>query len=188
MATTDEHGDTPPHGSEIGTSGFTEDAAEVDASGVVAELKAQIEQAREQQLRAYAELENVRKRTAREVEQAHKFAVERFAAELVGVKDSLEMAVAAAGQRETGPDDGLNNGVIAGVDATLKLLTRAFEKAGLTEVVPVGQPFNPELHEAMATQPSAEHAPDTVTQVVQKGYVLNGRLIRPARVIVARAP
>jgi molecular chaperone GrpE len=76
----------------------------------------------------------------------------------------------------------------AGTDATLKLLKKAFEKAGVVELDPLGEPFNPELHEAMAMQPSAEHVPDSVTQVVQKGYQLNGRLLRPARVIVARTP
>ena len=76
----------------------------------------------------------------------------------------------------------------AGTEATLKLLAKAFEKAGLIEIEPQGQAFDPELHEAMVTQPSAEHEPNSVLQVVQKGYQLNGRLLRPARVIVAREP
>ena len=78
--------------------------------------------------------------------------------------------------------------VLAGVEATLKLLSAAFEKAGITEVVPTGEIFNPEYHEAMVVQPSADVPPNSVLQVIQRGYLLNGRLLRPARVIVAREP
>jgi len=130
-------------------------------------------------MRALAELDNVRKRSVRDVEQAHKFAVDRFASDLIGVKDSLELGMDAAGSIET---------LRSGTEATLKLLAKAFEKAGLTEIVPQGEMFNPELHEAMVSQPSAEHVPNSVLQVVQKGYQLNGRLLRPARVIVSREP
>jgi molecular chaperone GrpE len=130
-------------------------------------------------LRALAELENVRKRSAREIEQAYKFAVDRFASDLIGVKDTLELGLNAAGDVEA---------LRAGTDATLKLLSKAFENAGVVEIVPEGEMFNPELHEAVVAQPSAEHVPDSVMQVVQKGYQLNGRLLRPARVIVAREP
>ena len=157
-----------------------------DANAEVAELRSALAAAetralesRDLYMRALAELENVRKRATRDVEQAHKYAVDRFANDLVGVKDSLELGLIAAGDVET---------LKAGTDATLKLLKKAFEKAGVIELDPLGEPFNPELHEAMAMQPSAEHVPDSVTQVVQKGYQLNGRLLRPARVIVARAP
>ena len=115
----------------------------------------------------------------RDIEQAHKYALERFANDLVGVKDSLELGLASEGTLEA---------LRAGTEATLKLLASAFEKAGVTEVSPLGEPFNPEFHEAMMTQPSAEHPPNAVLQVVQKGYQLNGRLLRPARVIVAREP
>lgn len=168
--------ETPPPAGEGG--------AEVEAA--LAEAHAQAGEARDRELRALAELENVRKRSLREVDQARKFAVERFAGELLDVKDSLEMALAARASQSA--EAGEAGGVFAGVEATLKLLVRAFEKAGVVEVVPTGEAFNPEFHEAMVTQPSAEQAPNTVLQVVQKGYVLNGRLLRPARVIVARAP
>ena len=161
-------------------------SAQTDTVSEVAELRASLAAAetralesRDLYMRALAELENVRKRASRDVEQAHKYAVDRFANDLVGVKDSLELGLVAAGDIET---------LKAGTDATLKLLKKAFEKAGVVELDPLGEPFNPELHEAMAMQPSAEHVPDSVTQVVQKGYQLNGRLLRPARVIVARAP
>lgn len=141
--------------------------------------EARANEGRDQALRALAELENVRKRAARDVENAHKYALEKFAGELLGVKDSLEMGLAA--QNASAED------LRSGSDATLKLLARAFEKAGVVEVSPEGQPFNPEFHEAMAMVPSADQAPNTVINVVQKGYQLNGRLLRPARVIVAKA-
>lgn len=160
----------------------TEMAAPADAAALQAALEAAEARALESKdlyMRALAELENVRKRSAREVEQAHKFAVDRFANDLIAVKDSLELGVGAAGTIET---------LRAGSEATLKLLSKAFEKAGVVELSPEGEMFNPELHEAMVAQPSAEHVPNSVLQVVQKGYQLNGRLLRPARVIVAREP
>ena len=157
--------------------GTVAEVAELRASLAAAETRAL--ESRDLYMRALAELENVRKRASRDVEQAHKYAVDRFANDLVSVKDSLELGLVAAGDVDT---------LKAGTEATLKLFKKAFEKAGVVELDPLGEPFNPELHEAMAMQPSAEHVPDSVTQVVQKGYLLNGRLLRPARVIVAKAP
>jgi molecular chaperone GrpE len=132
-------------------------------------------------LRAVAETENVRKRALRDVEAASRYAIERFAGDLLEARDSLELGLAVG----PGADPAR---LFEGMEATLRLVDRAFEKAGLQLVDPAGQPFNPELHEAMATQPSAEHPPGTVVAVVQKGYVLNGRLLRPARVLVSREP
>ena len=132
-------------------------------------------------LRAVAETENVRKRALRDVEAASRYAIERFAGDLLEARDSLELGLAVG----PGADPAR---LFEGMEATLRLVDRAFEKAGLQRVDPAGQPFNPELHEAMATQPSAEHPPGTVVAVVQKGYVLNGRLLRPARVLVSREP
>jgi molecular chaperone GrpE len=132
-------------------------------------------------LRAAAELENVRKRAAREIEMARQFGVERFAAEMLPVADSLGLALEA-----TTTADPVT--LAEGQRATLRLLQSAFERAGIKELDPAGQRFDPQLHEAMATRPSADVPPDTVVEVVQKGYLLNGRLLRPARVIVATAP
>lgn len=132
-------------------------------------------------LRAAAEVENIRKRAARDVEYAHKFALENFGKELLGVKDSLEMGLEAAASADV---DSLR----AGSEATLKLLATTLERFGIVEVDPEGEPFDPELHEAMTMQPSAEAEPGSVLTVVQKGYTLNGRLLRPARVIVAAEP
>ena len=147
----------------------------------LAAAEAQAAAARDQALRAVAELDNVRKRAAREVEQAHKFGVEKLAQELLPVLDSLELAVANAGRADVAS-------LVAGQEATLKLLAKAFEKHQVLALDPVGEPFDPERHEAMVMQPSATAAPDSVLTVVQRGYELNGRLLRPARVIVARAP
>jgi molecular chaperone GrpE len=132
-------------------------------------------------LRAVAELENYRKRSERELENARKYAVERFAQELVGVGDSLEAGIVAA-TANPGP------ALLEGAQATLKQLQRAFDKAGIKIIDPLGQPFDPAWHEAMVAQESRETEPNTVLSVIQKGYSLNGRLLRPARVIVSKAP
>jgi molecular chaperone GrpE len=137
---------------------------------------------RDQFLRTAAELENVRRRAARDVEGAHRFGVERLARDLLAVLDSLEMGLEAA--RNAG-DTGA---VTEGMDATLRLLLSVLERFGVTPVEAAGQPFDPESHEAIMTQPAAAAAPDTVLAVVQQGYRIHDRLLRPARVIVARAP
>lgn len=137
----------------------------------------------EKLLRVQAEFDNLRKRGARDLEQAHKYALERFAAELLPVKDSLELGLNAAGG-EAGSDK-----VREGLELTLKMFGQVLEKFSIREVDPAaGDVFNPELHQAMTTRESAELPPNTVVSVMQKGYVLNGRLLRPALVIVARAP
>jgi molecular chaperone GrpE len=147
----------------------------------LAEAQAQAVQAREQVLRAAAELDNIRKRAARDVEQAQRYALERFAQELLAVADSLELAAASADKADAAS-------LAAGQAATLRLLTSAFGKFSILPIDPAGAPFDPERHEAMAMQPSTTAEPGSVLQVVQRGYELNGRLLRPARVIVARAP
>lgn len=133
-------------------------------------------------LGAHAEMENLRKRTERDVQNAHKFALERFFNELLPVRDSLEMGLAAA-------SDAVDvTKLREGVDLTLKQLAAAMDKFGAHEINPVDARFDPHQHEAMAMVPTDQTEPNTVMQVVQKGYVLNERLIRPAKVIVAQAP
>lgn len=140
---------------------------------------------RDQYLRAVAELDNVRKRAQRDVENAHRYGLERFAQELLPVRDSLELAVAAGSQDgAAGGEAGLREGLAA----TLKLLRHAFDKLSIVQINPQGERFDPAQHEAVLAQESASAAPDSVLQVVQSGYSLNGRLLRPARVIVARPP
>lgn len=138
-------------------------------------------QTRDHALRAAAELENLRKRTAREIEQAHRFALEKFAQELLAVRDSLELAVANGAKADAAS-------LVAGQEATLKLLAKAFDRFAIQAVDPRGEPFDPQRHEAIAVRESVTAAPDSVLDVVQPGYELNGRLLRPARVIVSRSP
>jgi len=152
-----------------------------DAEDAVAELKALADENWDKYVRAAAELENVRKRATRDVENAHKFALERFCTELLAVKDSLEMGVAAADKADA-------KSLLEGKEATLKLLTTTMERFGVVELNPEGEPFDPQEHEAMTMQPSADAEPGSVLSVFQKGYALNGRLLRPARVVVASEP
>ncbi len=137
----------------------------------------------DQVLRAKAEVENMRRRMERDVEKAHKFALEGFAQELLGVVDSLELGLVAANE-ESATIEKLKEGK----ELTLRLLRNAMEKFNIKEINPVNAPFNPELHQAMTMQESSEQEPNTVLLVFQKGYLLNDRLIRPARVVVAKAP
>jgi len=152
----------------------------VEMERIQQELLASEERAKnhwEQYLRVLADVENVRKRAAKDLENTRQFAVEKFAQDLIEVKDSLELGIANAAKSDA-------TGLVEGQNATLRLLAKAFEKAQIEEIHPEGAPFNPELHEAMMTQPS-DAPPNTVLSVVQKGYQLNGRLLRPARVIVS---
>jgi molecular chaperone GrpE len=134
----------------------------------------------EQYLRAVADLENVRKRAQRDIEAANRYGLEKFAAELLPVRDSLELAVQNAGKADT-------RSLAEGQEATLKLLAKALEKIGVVPINPHGEPFDPARHEAMLAQESATAEPNSVLQVVQPGYDINGRLLRPARVIVSKA-
>ncbi|WP_415225123.1 nucleotide exchange factor GrpE [Psychromonas sp.] len=134
-------------------------------------------------VRAKADMENVRRRAALDVEKAHKFALDKFADGLLPVIDSLEMAISHADQE----DEALKP-MIDGVELTLKSLLSTIEKFGLSVIEPIGETFNPEKHQAMSMQSVEGVAANQVIAVMQKGYELNGRLIRPAMVIVAKAP
>jgi len=168
-------------------SGTASEPAPGDTAEIAA-LKAALQAAeqaaaasRDAQLRALAELENVRKRAQRDIENAQRFALERFAGELLAVRDSLELATQSAASADA-------RTLIEGQQATLQLLAKAFEKFSIQRLDPQGAPFDPSLHEAVVAQESATAPADSVLQVLQSGYQLNGRLLRPARVIVARAP
>jgi molecular chaperone GrpE len=152
--------------------------ADSDPDSVQAALQAKADENWQKYLRAAAELENVRKRAARDVENAHKFALERLAVELLAVRDSLEMGLAAG-------DDADVESLRQGKEATLKQLVTIMERFGVEELDPQGEPFDPGLHEAMTMQASADLEPGSVLTVIQKGYALNGRLLRPARVVVS---
>ncbi|WP_428624467.1 nucleotide exchange factor GrpE [Sedimenticola sp.] len=136
----------------------------------------------DQLVRTQAQMDNLRKRQERELENAHKYALERFVNELLPVRDSMEMGLAAASD-ENATIDHLREGTTL----TLKLLSDVMEKFNVVQINPEGQPFDPELHQAMSMQPRSDVPPNTVVVVVQKGYTLNGRLVRPAMVMVSQA-
>jgi molecular chaperone GrpE len=175
---------TPPSsGHDEPTAVLPETAFRADFAALeqqLAEARARADEHYALYVRALAELDNVRKRAAKDLEQAHRYGVEKFAQELLPVMDGFELAQ-AAGNADA-------RSLLDGQAATLRLLLKAFEKAGIAELNPTGERFDPQRHEAMVAQPSADVPPDTVLQTVQKGYVLHGRVLRPARVIVARAP
>ena len=152
----------------------------------IAELEVQLAQSqggvREAQIRAQAEIENIRRRAELDVEKAHKFALEKFANELLPVIDSLERALEVADKAN--PE---LTSMVEGIDLTLKSLLGAVRKFGVEVIGDVNVPFNPELHQAMSMMESEDVAPNHVLMVMQRGYTLNGRLLRPAMVAVAKA-
>jgi molecular chaperone GrpE len=165
-------------------------AAAADAQPDVAALNAQIEElraqaqsAKEAQLRSLAELDNVRKRVEREIDQSRKFGAEKLLSELLGISDSVDLGIQAA----SAPDVQVKT-IIEGLELTRRQLVAVLEKQGVSQVDPKGQPFNPDFHEAVSMVPSADVPPNHVLNVMQKGYKLHDRLLRPAMVIVARAP
>jgi len=136
----------------------------------------------DQLVRTRAELDNLRKRHERELENAHKFALERFVNDLLPVRDSMELGLNAAKD-----EHGDIAKLIEGAELTLKLFSDVMEKFNVEQINPEGEPFDPELHQAMSMQPRDDVPPNTVVAVVQKGYTLNGRLVRPAMVMVSQA-
>ena len=132
-------------------------------------------------LRTNAEMENLRKRQQRELDAARKFALENFVNELLQVRDSLELGVQAA----TDPSADVDS-LREGSELTLKLLNDVMTKFGVEQIDPEGEPFDPELHQAMSMVPREDVPPNTVVTVVQRGYTLNGRLVRPAMVMVSQ--
>lgn len=173
---------TPPDSGEASTQQeATPSLAALEEE--IARLTAKISEQSDSVLRAQAEMQNVRRRAERDVENARKFALEKFTADLLPILDSLERALEAADQ--------LDNSVVKamrdGVELTLKMFLDTMTKYGVQQLNPVGEPFNPEFHEAMSMVPNAELPPNSVMAVMQRGYTLNGRLIRPAMVVVTRA-
>ena len=151
-------------------------------------LKQELEEAQQKSqenwdkaVRVQADMENLKRRTQKDVENAHKFALEKFSKELLNVVDSLELGIQAA-SGDTPDVEKLKEGM----ELTLKQLQAVLKKFNIEALDPTGEPFNPEHHQAMSMQPSDEHEPNTVVNVFQKGYLLNDRLIRPAMVVVSK--
>ncbi len=136
---------------------------------------------KDQQLRLQAEMQNIRRRAEQDVEKAHKFGLERFANEMLPIVDSLERAVESCG------DDEAHKAVREGVEITLNMFISGLAKFNIEQVNPQGETFDPVLHQAMSLVDAGEAAPNSVVAVMQKGYTLNGRLVRPAMVMVAKS-
>jgi molecular chaperone GrpE len=184
-APTDPAAGTPAAPAESGAPHDLEPVPEID------QLRAELEQARTEAgenldrfLRAKAEAENTRRRAEADVTAAHKYALDRFAAEIISVRDSLDLARMVELPKDTSP---AVQKMHEGLDLTLKLMDSVFQKFGVTRLDPRGQKFDPERHQAISMVDSVEVPPGHVVNVVQKGYLLNDRLLRPAMVVVARA-
>jgi molecular chaperone GrpE len=166
-----------------GNGNPTEHAAESEPSDALGPdleaLRREADEHRDRYLRTAAELDNFRKRSARELEAARKFGAERLAQSILPVRDSVEAGLAAA-------EKAGQAALLDGQRATLRLFDEALAAAGIREINPVGDPFDPNKHEALSVVPAQGVAPNTVLEVVQKGYELNERLLRAAKVLVAR--
>lgn len=151
-----------------------------DAATSQDDASEELAQVKDQLLRTVAEMENVRRRAQRDVENAHKFAVEKLLGELLPVVDSLEKAEEAAKTTDNA------DSMAEGISLSLKLFVSTLEKSGIAIVDPLGEPFDPQLHEAMAMVPNPDAEPNSVMDVMQRGYTLNGRLVRAAKVVVVK--
>ncbi|MCY3813187.1 MAG: nucleotide exchange factor GrpE [Gammaproteobacteria bacterium] len=185
--------DTREDGAEDETPATVDDQTEDVESlrGAIEEAQREIASLEDRALRAAAEAENVRRRADRSIENARKYALERFVEDLLPAVDSFERAVEAASGHAKGEGSEATaeaSAIAEGIELSLKLLLGAMERQGIAVVDPIGAPFDPNLHEAMTMVDNAEVEPGSVVDVFQKGYTVNGRLIRPARVIVARQP
>lgn len=182
LATADVDGETDGQSPDSEPGADTEpDPAQLIM--LLEDARARADQTHDQLLRARAELENMARRQARELENAHKFALDNFVRELLPVRDSLELGRSAA----NAADADLAR-LREGTELTLKLFGDVMAKFGVERIAPEGEPFNPEFHQAMSMQPRADVAPNTVVAVIQPGYTLNGRLVRPALVMVSSSP
>lgn len=163
---------------------ITEETAEVGITDAekLAQAESKAAENWDMLVRTKAEMENLRRRHERDLENAHKYAFEKFATELLPIIDSLEMGATAATTEGATLEQ-----VKEGTELTLKMLLSTIEKFGIKTVHPEGEPFNPDYHQAMSLLESHEHDPNTVMTVMQKGYTLNDRLIRPAMVVVSKA-
>jgi molecular chaperone GrpE len=162
-----------------------EDVSEDSPESETDALKAQVQEFQEQMLRSQAEMQNVRRRAEIDVEKAHKFALEKFVKELLPVADSLEKAVESTEGHEDAGEQVAS--IREGVEMTLNLFMNSLKKFNVEQLDPVGEPFDPQKHEALSMVPAPDAEPNSVVSVVQKGYTLNERLVRPAMVMVAKA-
>lgn len=189
-----ENSESSPQEELVSNESSAEQANDAGSSGAgdlsmdqalakLAEAEERADLAKDDLLRVQAEMQNLRRRTQQDVEKAHKFGQEKFSAELLNGIDNLERALAAASENE----DESVKAIYEGVDLTLKSFMDCFSKFNIEVVDPVGEPFDPELHQAMSMQENPDVEPNTVIAVMQKGYTLHGRVLRPAMVMVSKA-
>ncbi len=164
-------------------AGSSDEPDHVELTALLEDARGKADEHWDQCMRLQADIENLHKRGERDLANAHKYGLERFAAELLPVKDSLEMGLAAF-DADNAEIDKLKEGV----ELTLQMLGNALDRFEIMEVNPLDEPFNPDFHQAMSMQPRDDVEPNTVVTVVQKGYLLHDRLIRPAMVIVSQSP
>jgi molecular chaperone GrpE len=158
----------------------TQEVMNQEMDDLLNEARAQAEQHYDSLLRVQADMDNLRRRTEREIDNAKKFALERMVNDLIPVMDSMEMGLQASGQSANDQDT-----IRQGLEMTLKLFQDVMARFHVEALDPIGQKFNPQEHEAMTMQPSADHEPNTVMMTIQKGYKLHGRVVRPARVVIS---
>lgn len=162
---------------------FDDSSEPASLQAQVEDLQVQLEQAKEQALRALADSQNTRRRAEKDVESAHKFGLEKFCNALLPVVDNLERAQQSAGITE---DEAVKS-LLQGVELTHKSFIDVLSKFNLEQVDPLGEPFDPQFHQAITMVENPDAEPNSVLDVMQKGYTLNGRLIRPAMVVVSKA-
>ncbi|MGB2287091.1 MAG: nucleotide exchange factor GrpE [Porticoccaceae bacterium] len=167
---------------EIEAELLDEIEASEEQQPVSEQLLEQVASAKDQVLRVQAEMQNVRRRAERDVENAHKYALDKFTADLLPVVDNLERALAAIDT-----EDEAQKGVSEGLELTLKSFMEVLSRHKIEAIDPAGQPFDADLHQAVSMVPNPDLEPNTVMDVFQKGYTLNGRLVRPAMVVVSQA-
>lgn len=168
---------------DVEQSGASDETGESGLRAQIETLKEELTLAQEQALRAAAEAQNIRRRAEQDVEKAHKFGLEKFIGDILPVADNLERAISAA--ESSGEDI---KAVTEGVELTLKTLLDALKRHNVEPLDPLGEPFDPQLHQAMTIVEKADVEPGTVVNVFQRGYTLHGRLVRPAMVVVSKAP
>ena len=177
-------GDNDVFENEEGNGALDEQSSLRDALQKLAQAETLIMHQKDEVLRVQAEMQNLRRRKELDVEKAHKFGQEKLSAELLAVMDNLERALQVAVDRENESVTSL----LQGVELTLKSFSDCFRKFGIAQLDPLGEPFDPQVHQAMVMQENPNVDPDTVTAVMQKGYTLHGRVLRPAMVMVSKAP
>ena len=171
---------------EVAEGTETGEASSEDPAVLLAAALEEVAKFKDMALRSEAEMENVRRRASRDVENAHKFGSEKLIQNLLPVIDSLEKGIESAEQ--VSGEDGANKAIVEGMSLCLKMLVDVLIKQGLSVVDPSGEPFDPNLHQAMSMVENPDMEPNSVVAVMQKGYTLNDRLVRPAMVMVSKAP